>query len=203
MTTEEPRAVRYWNRYTDGEGAWHAPDRTPPGEELAALRAGAGRDPGTVPSMWPFATADVDDVYSDPNRDRWDPPFRAVAEHHALVLYAIHQQSQPRPVHRKGIGVGKAIRRLHEDDSFSEDAVDRRFYAAVTADEISELTHHLRGLIRQLRSLKAPASLDYGLLEDDLVKWHNPNQRDRVRRRWGRDYHARPTPMGVKTLADA
>ena len=50
----QPRR-HYWQRHTDGDGAWS--QRGPaPGADLAALRRGIGQEPGTVPQMWPYYT---------------------------------------------------------------------------------------------------------------------------------------------------
>ncbi|MFN8104978.1 MAG: type I-E CRISPR-associated protein Cse2/CasB [Acidimicrobiia bacterium] len=181
---------RYWDRYADGEGGWRDPSRTPPGDELAALRRGAGRPPWTVPSMWPFLTEDVDDRFRGPDGDRKELPPGVIAEHHALVLFAIHQQSQRRPVHMRGVGLGTAVRALHGSNRFTKQAVDRRFYSAVTADELGELVHHLRHIIRLLHGLPNVVALDYGRLMSDIRDWRWPGGRDRVRRRWGLQYHS-------------
>lgn len=188
-TAEVKTPAAYWFRFSDGNSSsWRTPGRRPPGEELAALRAGEGREPFTVPKMWPYLRQMGDDHMSEPWRDRFDAPPTVTAEHHSLVIFAIHQQAQPHPVHRKGAGVGEALKLLH--NKFSEEAVDRRFYAMVTTDSITEMTHHLRGLVRQLRSLPGVVPLDYQQIYEDLVRWQDPLRRERVRRRWGRGYHA-------------
>ncbi len=183
----------YWRRWTDGEGTWTTYEKRkaqpPPGEDLAALRRGAGREPGTVPSMWPFYTVGFGEDRLRPGADSWDLPSDLVAEHHALVLFGFHQQSELSPVHRKGIGVGQAVRALHRgDERFSKDAVDRRFYAAVVASTPNELARRLRGLVQQLKVLNPTQGLDYDDLLKDLTRWSRPEGRDRVRRRWGLDY---------------
>lgn len=188
--TDENRKTPYWYRYSDGGPTWRDPRRTPPGEDLAAMRIGEGREAFTVPSMWPYLTKIADDGFADPRTDSRQLPAPVVAEHHALVVFGIHQQSQALPVHRKSAGLGEAVKRLHTSDRFSEDAVGRRFYAAVTADELGELTHHLRGLVRQLRSLPGVVPLDYDRLQDDFRRWQQADTRAQVRRRWGRGYHA-------------
>lgn len=184
------RRSPYWLRYSDGSPAWRDKGRVPPGEALAALRSGEGREPFTVPAMWPYLTEVGPDWFDRPASDRDDHAPEVVAEHHTLVIFGIHQQAQPSPVHRTSAGVGYALKRLHTSGRFSQDAVDRRFYATVTADDLSEMTHHLRGMVRQLRSLPVVTPLDYKRLYDDLVRWQDPFKRDRVRRRWGRGYHA-------------
>lgn len=178
----------YWTRYVDDDdGGWRS-DARPPGEDLAALRRGLGREPGAVPELWPFHVVEV----PDEDRDAGLIPPEFEGEHHALTLFGVHQQSQKEPVHRPGIGVGRALRALHAGSSGDEavKAIDRRFYTAVTATSIDEVAYHLRGLIRMLRSLGSLAPLDYGRLVDDLARWRWPDQRDRVRRRWGLDYHS-------------
>ncbi|HEX2300692.1 MAG TPA: type I-E CRISPR-associated protein Cse2/CasB, partial [Pseudonocardiaceae bacterium] len=133
----------YWQRHTDGSGSW-GNDGPAPGAELAALRRGIDREPGSVPAMWPFyTTLSASGALTT----------RLAAEHLALTLFAVHQQSLPQPVHRKGVGLGSAILELRNSGKFSPEAVDRRFAAAATATSLTELAHHLRGLIAQLRGV--------------------------------------------------
>jgi CRISPR system Cascade subunit CasB len=170
----------YWQRHTDGSGAWT--QRGPaPGADLAALRRGIGREPGTVPEMWPYYTA----LSADGRLSA-----RLRAEHLALTLFAVHQQSQRQPVHRGGVGLGTALLKLRERDKSSAAAVDRRFGAAATATTLSEVGHHLRGLITQLRGVTSQPGLDYTQLVDDLYRWQFPDGQARVRRRWGSQYFA-------------
>jgi CRISPR system Cascade subunit CasB len=168
----------YWLRHTDGEGAWNR--RGPiPGEELAALRRGIGRQPGTVAQMWPYYTQ-LDGAGR--------LTARLQAEHLALTLFAVHQQSQVRPVHRTGVGLGTALLALRRSGRFSEEALDRRFGATATATSTGEVAHHLRGLITQLRGVAGVPGLDYTRLFRDLWDWHDPDRQAKVRRRWGGQY---------------
>ncbi len=169
----------YWQRYTSGNGTWRTDREPAPGAHLAALRRGIGREPGDVPAMWPFyTTLRADGSVSD----------HLHAEHLALTLFAVHQQSQAAPVHRVGVGVGTAIRALRLDGKFSAEAVDRRFGAAATATTLGEVAHHLRGLITQLRGIKPQPGLDYTRLVADLVRWQHPDRQAWVRRKWGSQY---------------
>jgi CRISPR system Cascade subunit CasB len=170
----------YWRRHTDGNGTWKGDG--PPGEDLAALRRGIGRDPGAEPHLWPFYTT----LSAD---GRISADLRA--EHVALTLYGVHQQSRPRPMHREGIGVGTAVLALRGSGKFSPEAVDRRFGAAATATSLAEASAHLRGLVTQLRSIDQP--LDYTRLFRDLRDWQYPDRLSGVRRRWGGQYFT-PTP---------
>jgi CRISPR system Cascade subunit CasB len=160
----------FWERAHNGD--------LPDGADLAALRRGIGREPGSVPAMWPYYTT-------------LDPEGHLTrqlrAEHVALTLFAVHQQSLPTPVHQAGIGLGKAVLALRDSEKFSPAAVDRRFAAAATATTLDEAAHHLRGLVRQLRQVQH-GGFDYTQLWRDLVAWQSPDRVGRVRRRWGTQY---------------
>ncbi|WP_250292177.1 type I-E CRISPR-associated protein Cse2/CasB [Frankia sp. CiP1_Cm_nod1] len=163
------RQTFFWERAHNGD--------LPDGADLAALRRGIGREPGSVPAMWRY--------YTTLDREgRLTARLRA--EHVALTLYAVHQQSLPSPAHRAGTGLGTAVLALRNSDRFSPDAVDRRFNAAATATSLDEAAYHLRGLVRQLRHI--PQSLDYNQLQQDLINWQHPDRVGQVRRRWGGQY---------------
>lgn len=173
------RPVPYWRRFVDDSGRWRT--ERPPGADLAALRQGIGREAGTVPALWPYYTTLSPDGHVSAD---------LLAEHHALTLYGVHQQSESMPMHRGGAGVGKALAALRTDGKFSAEAVDRRFAAAATATSLGEAAIHLRGLISQLRVIDRP--LDYDLLFRDLRDWQFPERRPAVRRRWGSAYFVAP-----------
>ncbi len=183
MTKRENPHRYYWTRHTDGEGRWlrTGPEEgMPPGADLANLRRGLGRNPGEVPEMWRF--------YTTLNREG-KQTAQFLAEHHALALFALHQQSQARPMHRERIGLGTAVRQLRSDqggDKDRIDPVDRRLAAAATATSLTELVLHLRGLITQLRGITRP--LDYTLLYEQMLTWDWPERAAQTRRRWGSEY---------------
>jgi len=192
-TPQQRRAPFYWERNNDGSGNWSRKD-WPPGADLAALRRGIGREPGTVPALWPFYT----------NLNESGQLTRALrAEHTALTLFAVHQQSQGKPMHVAGIGLGRAIRALHSGEraKFSEDAVNRRFSAAATATSMAELALHLRGLISMLNDI--PQAVDYSRLFEDLVAWQDIRRISQVRRRWGGQYFVwKSEPAAATTLPE-
>lgn len=188
---------RYWNQYVGPDGAWRKDPRTglvmnPPGEDLAALRSGLGRDAGSVPKLWPFYTCEIDDWRA--RRDEVSDEQKA--EHAALALFGLHQQAQKIPMHKPGATLGKALRALRQNDKFSEQAVDARVAATVTATSVPALLMRLRGLVGQLRTISQP--LDYDHLLEDIERWHRPDARQRVRRKWGVDYHVWAQPQGAK-----
>ncbi|MEU5400675.1 type I-E CRISPR-associated protein Cse2/CasB [Streptomyces sp. NPDC005963] len=176
-------ARRYWNQHVTGDGHWRRDAFTgselrAAGEDLAALRSGLGRPAATVPALWRYYTSPVDGRVTR----------ELEAEHAALALYGLHQQSQSVPMHRRGITIGAALRALHRSGRFSEEAVDRRVAAAVHTTAVPALLYRLRGLITQLRSVQQP--IDYDQLMSDVWRWSHPEHRQRVRREWGLAYHA-------------
>jgi CRISPR system Cascade subunit CasB len=195
VSTDE-RPLFYWQHHLAG-GARFAGRA---GADLAALRRGIGRSPGSVPAMWPF--------YTQINPDG-RATARYAAEHAALTLFAVHQQSQAACMHRNGVGLGTAVLRLRQHDQpraagpasatgpaapdwSKEHPVDRRFNSAATASDLIELVLHLRGLVTQLRDIAQP--LDYTMLFDDLRVWDAPEGAARTRRRWGMQYFTRSGP---------
>ena len=176
----------YWERFmqdvnqpTDGDLA--QPQKVPPGEDLAALRRGVGRAPGSVPAMWPlYCRLNADGKITD----------ALIAEHEALCLFGVHQQSEAFLVHRPGYSLGTALCHLRGDGRHSAEAVERRFAAAATADDIAEVTTHLRGLVNLLKTLTPTQGFDYTQLFNDLRNWQSPDRRGRVRRRWGAAFFA-------------
>lgn len=167
--TSDASATLYWDRRLP-EG------RYPPGD-LAALRRGIGGSPGAVPAIWPFYT-----TLSDDGR----VGTRLRAEHHALSLFGLHQQSQRSSMHQRGVRLGEALRTLRNSERYSEAALDRRVAQCATAVSVDEFAYHLRGLITMLRSL--PQGLDYTRLLRAFEEWQRPHGADRVRRQIGADY---------------
>ncbi|MGY1438142.1 type I-E CRISPR-associated protein Cse2/CasB [Streptomyces reniochalinae] len=188
MSDTDHRAQRIWNKYIAADGTWRrkestAAEKRPPGEELAILRRGLSRPAGTVLPMFAFYTCPVDDFAAR----RGEVSAEQEAEHAALALFGLHQQSKERPMHRGGVSLGRAMRALRHHDRSSPEAVDSRFEQAFSATGPETLQFRLRGLVTQLKGIDQP--LDYDRLAEDLYAWRRPHSRSRVRRRWGLDYY--------------
>jgi len=121
------------------------------------------------------------------------------AVHYTLALYAFHQQSKNRPMHRHGISLGHAAQML-QTEMPSKDGAHDRFRAAHGADLVEELIEHLRGFTSLLHSYGIP--LDYVALAEALVAWPNEKRRSGLRRSWGMDFKRRLTPKTPDTDAD-
>ena len=183
MTDVKPELIYYWERYKPG--------KLPPGEDLAAMRQGVGREPMEIPKMWPFyVRVTADGMMTASLR----------AEHAALGLFGVHQQSQRTLMHWPGVPWGDALQALRSSGRYSEAALDRRVAQAVTATDLIEVTQHLRGLVSMLKTLPNPQGLDYSLLVDDLTSWQYPRGAARVRRHLGLRFF-RPSTNSKETSA--
>ncbi|WP_405466667.1 type I-E CRISPR-associated protein Cse2/CasB [Streptomyces jietaisiensis] len=194
-TSERTRRSFFWEETTEDWQSAQAEGRRPEFSEYAvralrALRAGAGREAGTDPSIWSVHRVPLPDDGSDRVPDRY------VAEHHTLILFGLHQHAASEPVHRPGTGLGTACLLLRRDEAWTEAAVERRLIAAASAQDLHELVQHLQRLVPLLR--QAGIGLDYTRLFRELTAWDGP-QRNRALRSWGLQY----TDPGTPASADA
>ncbi|MDR2538640.1 MAG: type I-E CRISPR-associated protein Cse2/CasB [Bifidobacteriaceae bacterium] len=152
---------------------------------LAKLRRGAGRSLESSPETWELIFSDFSDSDFDNPRvfdNDIEVPFTV------LTLYAVHRQGG-KIAHKKDFPLGRALGvlrvRLGEDGSKS---MTRRFDQLITAKSFSEIRQYARGLIQILRQNDLP--FDYKKFANDIY-WLNIGKkqiRQRVLRRWGRDY---------------
>jgi len=166
---------------------WEAlSDNGSPGEArysavLAAIRRGAGSEPGAAPGLWPhYVTLDA--------AGRLTRELRS--EHVCLVTYAYHQQGERYAVHRRDVGLGEALRQLRISDRFSEAAIDAHVAQLATSEQLAETAHHLRSLVHRMKASKARIAFDYTKLYRDLVQLQDELAAPRVRRRWGAAYYS-------------
>lgn len=180
---------------------WALPDNQRRAE-LAKLRRGVGRKPGDLPELWGSFLREMPESFqgrSGPSHAEW-------AVYLALTLYAVHQQGNDQPMNRPGNTLGRAVRQLAERNSAGQDwteaSVLRRFNALATAEEITEISHHLRGMIQLLSAAKdGGIPLDYPQLAADLYELQCTDPRyaqipANVRLRWGQDLYrdSKPAP---------
>ncbi len=182
-------ATPYWR----GTWRWAANHGVPPGEDLAAFRSGLGQPAMSVPAMWPFYSSPTNDALARKGKVSTEQ----AAEHAALALFGLHQQSQRELMHRPGVGLGTAALRLRRHGKFSDQAVDARVNALATTTSVNALLQRLRGLVTQLRTVGQP--LDYDRLVDDIRRWHHADGRQRVRRRWALEYRSWERPDAPPT----
>ncbi|GHE45750.1 hypothetical protein GCM10017673_54800 [Streptosporangium violaceochromogenes] len=171
-------------------------DRSSAVAALAQLRRGAGKVPQDVPELW--GVSGTEELL---NRQDWSEREKARAEaaHFlAVTLYALHQQSRVNQgMHRRGVELGTAVRRLMPDGDIDE-PIRRRFVRLGTATTGDALAERLRGIVSLLRREEIP--LDYGLLAGQLYQAQLPGGMRQVRQRWGRSFHSyRPNASSADT----
>ena len=152
--------------------------------DLAALRKGANRLPGELPEIWELTSVHVPDYAGDA------PTWEETAVHAAMTLYAVHQQSRTEPMFAPGRGLGHAARSLIGPPDEENPSARARFNALVTSTTVTELLHHLRGLISLLRARSIP--LDHAMLADDILHFQQPGGARRIRLTWARQYQSLP-----------
>lgn len=159
---------------------------------LARLRRCAVDEPGADPTTWEVTLGGLPDALK--GGENISHAERAV--HAAVVLYAVHQQSNTAPMHQARIGLGSAVQMLANvsgQDGAPDQGSIRRLHQVVLATDPSGRLYHLRSLITLLRSQPTPISLDYGRLAADLYRLFDPKQNSNsVVARWGRELHNRP-----------
>jgi CRISPR system Cascade subunit CasB len=151
---------------------------------LARLRRGIGRDPGFDYSLERYLGVPEHLLGYRPADDS-QAADSEYAVHHAVTLYALHQQSRRERMHVDGRGLGMALAGLVRESS-GPDGVRRRFAALGTASTYHESIYHLRSLITMLREHQVP--LDYGLLADDLRALRRTDGRPKMQAAWGREF---------------
>ena len=148
----------------------------------ARLRRAIGKSPADVPDVWEVTLPDFE-TYAPADgisAAEW-------AIHTALSLYAMHRQGTNSAVYMEGEGFGKAVASLIKEDE-NRDAVTRRFNAAATSAEFTELANHARSLIQLLKQV-SNKPIDYPRFATELYLFQRGNA-DRVRLKWGRDFYS-------------
>ena len=152
---------------------------------FANLRRGAGKTPGELPELWGiFLNGIPDEMLSrngEPTKAEW-------AIYIALTMFALHQQGNSESVHKDGLSFGRAAAMLMNEQTDDErERVLRRFGPAVTANDMYELSHHMRCLIELMRS--KGIKLDYVMLARDIYDYQFSAGKKKVQLRWGQDFY--------------
>lgn len=156
---------------------------------LANLRNSIGRDIENSVDIWPLIFEYMPEEFLSQNGT-------ITVEERALIvtlqLYALHQQgisSSVNATDRKQFSnIGSSLKFLRTEEK--TDAIDRRFNALVTASTFSELEHHLRYLVKMLRSKgKGTIKINYTQLANDLF-WYQLGKQQSIKLNWGRSYYS-------------
>jgi CRISPR system Cascade subunit CasB len=141
---------------------------------LAALRRGLGKEPGEAPEMFPVLLPILPEAPLSQHDER---VVYLVASLFALYPDAPRWPEAASERHQRNFGA--SLRQLA--DQTESDGPERRLTALFNSD-LSDLPHHLRGIIALLRSASTPVPVDWVQFTNDLRRWNNPSRP--VQRRW-------------------
>lgn len=163
---------------------------------LANLRRGIGKTPGEMPELWGIFLNGLDDALYGQNGN---PSPAEWAVYLSLTMFALHQQGSAEPVQQENMSLGKAAAGLI-DRSKNEDEernrIMQRFGSVITASDMPELSHHLRGMIQIFKANQV--RLDYVQLAGDLLDFQYQDSRRKVQLRWGEDFYNNAKSEGDK-----
>lgn len=156
--------------------------------DLAALRNSIGKPIGQSVDIFPLLYPELPD-------EMIGKSGTLTEEEQAILLttqvYALHQQGKSesvlwRPTEDgpKSKPLGDSLRGLRNLPSKS---IDQRFNAFVTSEDLPELMHHLRQLIKLLKA-NANTTVDYPSLAKDLY-WFQKGSKESLRLNWARAYY--------------
>ena len=106
--------------------------------ELARLRRGIGKLPGSMPELWDITMKDLPEILVGKDEK---PSYGEWAVYTTLTLFALHQQGKDlksQCMNQEGMFLGKAVRTLIQT-SEDENRVKRRFDAAATSNSMEKL----------------------------------------------------------------
>lgn len=113
-----------------------------------------------------------------------EPTEEENAIFHTLQLYALHQQGKAYGVNfKERENMGGSLRVLRAEGQ----SADRRFNALVTSTNYEEWIHHLRQMVKLLKS-KTDARVNYPLLAEDLF-WFQKGYAETKRFQWAQSYY--------------
>lgn len=164
--------------------------------KLANLRRGIGKIPGEIPELWGVFLNGLDETLYGQNGI---PSPAEWAVYLSLTMFALHQQGSAEPVQQENMSLGNAAAGLI-DGSKNEDEernrIMQRFGAVITASDMPELSHHLRGMIQLFKAKNV--HLDYIQLAGDLLDFQYESSRRKVQLRWGQDFYSYAKSEGEK-----
>ncbi len=139
---------------------------------LAALRRGAGKPPGTVPTMYPHIVRWIKDDFSQ---------WREATYYLIASLFALHPN--PKSTTQKNLNLGHHF--AQTNPTGENKATERRFTILLNTHP-EDLHRYLQHAISFLKSKEV--SINWNQLFWDVQKWNNPDRRVDVQKKWAKGY---------------
>lgn len=166
---------------------------------LATLRRGAGTAPEQDLVTWQqtleLVVPDLPERFQGKGNAP-SPSERAIYD--AVTLYALHMQSQQKPMHDRSRSFARAAGILVARRN--SESIKPRFDALVLVKSPSTRRHHARGLITLMRG--ESIGFDYGRFAEDLYRLDGP-RRNSVLLAWGRDFANGQYRQDQSTVTDS
>ncbi|WP_423893599.1 type I-E CRISPR-associated protein Cse2/CasB [Filifactor alocis] len=154
---------------------------------LANFRKSIGKPFSEMTDIWSFLFENMPEEFlgTDGNET---PHEKAIVS--ALQIYAICSQGSNKVVYdteEKFGNIGQSfsvLRGLTDGQS-----IDQRFNTMITSSSFEELTHHMRSMVKILKS-KATVKIDYAKLAEDLF-WYQCGFDKQIKLNWARSFYRR------------
>lgn len=152
---------------------------------LANFRKSVGKSLSEMTDVWSFLFENVLEEFLGTNGNETHHEKAIVS---TLQIYAICSQGSDKVVYdteEKLANIGQSfsvLRGLTDGQS-----IDQRFNTMITSSSFEELTHHMRSMVKILKS-KATVKIDYAKLAEDLF-WYQCGFDKEIKLNWARSFY--------------
>ena len=152
---------------------------------LANFRKSVGKSLSEMTDVWSFLFENVPEEFLGTNGNETHHEKAIVS---TLQIYAICSQGSDKVVYdteEKLANIGQSfsvLRGLTDGQS-----IDQRFNTMITSSSFEELTHHMRSMVKILKS-KATVKIDYAKLAEDLF-WYQCGFDKEIKLNWARSFY--------------
>lgn len=150
---------------------------------LAALRHSIGKPLGAVPDIWPLMLDDMPEEFLSHNGIETKEERAIYA---ALQLYALQRQGTRGKANTESVqNIGEALQKIRKGNG--QEALDRRFVAALSATSFTGLVYQLRQLMK-LAKAKGALPVNFAALAKDFY-WYQMGAKEKICLRWAEAYY--------------
>lgn len=166
---------------------------------LANLRNSIGKPLSQSVDIWPLLFENLPEEFLSEGQSE---SKKEIAILTTLQLYALYRQGKKAPAHESAQekaykNIGLSLSALRRGDNTV--AMDRRFNALITAATYDELIHHLRQMIKLLKSkTSGEVDIDFGRLAQDLYGFLIGRD-ESMRLIWARTYYRTNVKGGTES----
>ncbi len=166
---------------------------------LANLRNSIGKPLSQSVEIWPLLFDNLPEEFLSESQAE---SKKEIAILTTLQLYALYRQGKKTPARESVqekvyMNIGNSLSALRTGDNMA--AMDRRFNALITSATYDELIHHLRQMIKLLKSkTSGEVAIDFGRLAQDLYGFLIGRD-ESMRLIWARTYYRTNVKGGTES----